>query len=154
VYFGTNASGYQLSCLAGYTYNSIAALSFLKRLPESISEHNAPQSSPRKPNTGERGLENLQGTIWWLLSREVAYPVKEEVKYPTEERFSHTTVIPPQSQEASIADMPSLTTLSLQETQYVGFNGRINKLVDTCYCFWVSASLAVVSPVTRTKKPN
>jgi geranylgeranyl transferase type-1 subunit beta len=29
------------------------------------------------------------------------------------------------------------------DSQWVGFNGRCNKNVDTCYCFWVGASLEV-----------
>lgn len=26
---------------------------------------------------------------------------------------------------------------------FIGFNGRCNKMVDTCYAFWVGASLGV-----------
>lgn len=32
----------------------------------------------------------------------------------------------------------------LEEHEYVGLNGRCNKPVDTCYSFWVSASLSVM----------
>jgi prenyltransferase beta subunit len=45
------------------------------------------------------------------------------------------------------ADVPSLAALTLNETQFVGCNGRLNKEADTCYCFWVVATLQV-----RTKK--
>jgi geranylgeranyl transferase type-1 subunit beta len=41
-------------------------------------------------------------------------------------------------------EMPSLADLSLNEVMCIGFNGRANKLADTCYCFWVSASLEVL----------
>lgn len=33
--------------------------------------------------------------------------------------------------------------VSLEDSEFVGFNGRCNKPVDTCYAFWVSASLNV-----------
>lgn len=32
------------------------------------------------------------------------------------------------------------------ELQWVGFNGRCNKIADTCYSWWVGASLAVRTP--------
>jgi hypothetical protein len=38
--------------------------------------------------------------------------------------------------------------LSLQDVDFVGFNGRCNKSVDTCYAYWVTASLDV-SPFIR-----
>jgi geranylgeranyl transferase type-1 subunit beta len=41
------------------------------------------------------------------------------------------------------SDPLSISDLSLNDSQFVGFNGRTNKRVDTCYAFWVTASLAV-----------
>jgi geranylgeranyl transferase type-1 subunit beta len=40
---------------------------------------------------------------------------------------------------------PTLGSLSFEDVskQCVGFNGRCNKLADTCYCWWVSGSLSV-----------
>ncbi len=38
---------------------------------------------------------------------------------------------------------PSAPGLSLEEDEFVGFNGRCNKTVDTCYAYWVTASLDV-----------
>ena len=37
----------------------------------------------------------------------------------------------------------SLDDLSLHGSPFVGFNGRCNKRVDTCYAFWVTGSLDV-----------
>jgi prenyltransferase beta subunit len=42
---------------------------------------------------------------------------------------------------------PSLAVLMAENLQYVGFNGRHNKLADTCYSFWVGASLDVSFPL-------
>lgn len=36
-----------------------------------------------------------------------------------------------------------LTEVDFSRIQWIGFNGRSNKLADTCYVFWASASLAV-----------
>jgi len=38
---------------------------------------------------------------------------------------------------------PSVPGLSLRDDEFVGFNGRCNKSVDTCYAYWVTASLDV-----------
>lgn len=37
----------------------------------------------------------------------------------------------------------ALTVPDLQELQWAGFNGRCNKVADTCYSWWVGGSLAV-----------
>jgi len=39
---------------------------------------------------------------------------------------------------------PSMADLSLKDSPFVGFNGRSNKRADTCYAFWVTASLAMI----------
>lgn len=33
--------------------------------------------------------------------------------------------------------------IRLEDWQWAGFNGRCNKVADTCYCYWNSGSLAV-----------
>jgi geranylgeranyl transferase type-1 subunit beta len=45
-----------------------------------------------------------------------------------------------------VFEPPSMTDLSLNDSKFVGFNGRSNKRADTCYAFWVAASLAVCFP--------
>lgn len=37
----------------------------------------------------------------------------------------------------------AFTVPDLQELQWAGFNGRCNKVADTCYSWWVGGSLAV-----------
>jgi len=84
------------------------------------------------------GLTNLPGTIRWLLSRELAY--SEGDKAGDDE---NPLPAPMKWHGLEHAVVPSLAGLSLEETQFVGFNGRINKLADTCYCYWVGATLHV-----------
>lgn len=40
-------------------------------------------------------------------------------------------------------DMPISLESADESEDFVGFNGRCNKMVDTCYAFWVGASLDV-----------
>jgi len=49
----------------------------------------------------------------------------------------------------------TLADLSLKDDQFVGFNGRFNKRVDTCYAFWAGASLdASLAPYTQIPDKN
>jgi geranylgeranyl transferase type-1 subunit beta len=47
---------------------------------------------------------------------------------------------------AGIHPEPLIPSLSTTDPEFVGFNGRCNKTVDTCYAFWVTASLNVLLP--------
>ena len=38
--------------------------------------------------------------------------------------------------------------VSMYERQWVGVNGRCNKVADTCYSFWVGGTLGVSSRLT------
>jgi geranylgeranyl transferase type-1 subunit beta len=109
-----------LTVIAGYTYCAIGALSFLDRLPQSTD------SLP--------GLTNIPSTIKWLVSRQVGYSTEESESPPsTPINFSGI------SNENAV--QPS--GISGDNHEFVGFNGRCNKMVDTCYSFWVTGSLDV-----------
>ena len=65
----------------------------------------------------------------WLVSRQFAY------LDPSSDATS----------EDSASEPPSLARLSLDENlRHVGFNGRCNKVADTCYTWWVGATLATL----------
>jgi geranylgeranyl transferase type-1 subunit beta len=90
------------------------------------------------------GLTNFPATIRWLVSRQVGYSIDKD------DENDDSDNLPLQDQRNALAglykdsaEVPSLADLSLKEDQFVGFNGRCNKNVDTCYAFWVGASLAV-----------
>ncbi|TVY85943.1 Geranylgeranyl transferase type-1 subunit beta, partial [Lachnellula willkommii] len=116
---------------AGYTYCAIASLSFLNRLPSSPTSEIKSDLLP--------GLTNIPATIRWLVSRQVGYRDEEEDEEDEEDEDPH------QSQREALAgihkDTPLVPGLSLEDEEFVGFNGRCNKSVDTCYAFWVTASL-------------
>ena len=61
-----------------------------------------------------------------------------------EEEEHEGDILSLQDQRDALAGIHTpLTKLSLQDDQFVGFNGRCNKRADTCYAFWVGASLSV-----------
>lgn len=126
---------------AGYTYCAFASLSLLDRLPKKTETHDT-TSNKRLP-----GLTNLPATIRWLVSRQTEY-------FPAETDDEQDETPPPQlplqEQRNALAGiykdstgLPSLADLSIHDSHFVGFNGRSNKRVDTCYAFWVTAALAV-----------
>ena len=132
--------------LAGYTYCAIASFSLLHRLPDSPAAFS--QNFSTVDGTSHNilpGLTNFPATVRWLVSRQVGYSEDDD---GDDDEDNHT--LPLQDQRDALAgihehttEVPSFAGLSLQESQFVGFNGRCNKRVDTCYAFWVGASLDV-----------
>jgi len=105
---------------AGYTYCAVGALSFLGRLP------NPADSAP--------ALTNIPSTIRWLVSRQVGYS-EEETGSPPPLRIKLAGVFEEKARDSDIF---------FDDSQFVGFNGRCNKMVDTCYAFWVTGSLKIL----------
>jgi len=73
-------------------------------------------------------------TVSWLVSRQTIL-LDEEESVDSEA----------DDENSKIAEEPddSSTTQSDLEYQWVGFNGRCNKVADTCYEWWALGSLAV-----------
>lgn len=127
--------------IAGYTYNAVASLAFLDQLPESVTQSSFDwKSSPETSNSRKTALTNLPRTIRWLLSRQLMCYNSDGDERDQNLDSLHENP----DHENSEAGMPSPpASPSLSEAFCVGFNGRANKLADTCYCFWVTASLEV-----------
>jgi len=106
--------------IAGYAYCAIAALSLLDRLPQ----HTKPGQ--------KSSLTNVPATIQWLVSRQTGYYEEDS------EDESDCS-----DQNTSKADV--CVEDEYQTFDFVGFNGRCNKVVDTCYAFWVGGSIDVCS---------
>jgi len=121
-YDGGISESFQHEPHAGYTCCAISALSILHRLPSSASP-----ASPVAP-----GLTNIPETIRWLVSRQLGYTEEEENE-------SEHKVLPVLA--GVYQNEPSVLGLSVRDKEFVGFNGRCNKSVDTCYGYWVTASL-------------
>lgn len=127
-----------ITALAGYTYCAIGSLSLLHRLPDPSA---AKSSKPQIKYTTNPlpGLANLPTTIRWLISRQIEYFPEQEL----DEDSTPGLALEVERNANDPAEQPSLNDLSLQDNYGVGFNGRTNKRVDTCYAFWVTASLDV-----------
>ncbi|KAK5139093.1 hypothetical protein LTR04_003892, partial [Oleoguttula sp. CCFEE 6159] len=140
---------------AGFTYCAISALSFVDRLP-----HGA---KTRDDDDGPlAGLSDLHATIRWLASRQTATlddddevdTNGDETDTPSTCHDAHTFVrlrgFPSEQGEQSYKERPT----SHLDLQWAGFNGRCNKLADTCYAFWVGASLDVLHKAPIASRPR
>jgi len=99
--------------------------------------------------------ELVDDMLHWLVSRQTGY-IHEDEGYAIDEdedeepepftpgwkvqgAYPALAVNPLEPQKES-ADVPP------EELLWAGFNGRPNKVADTCYAFWVGGSLGVSSP--------
>jgi geranylgeranyl transferase type-1 subunit beta len=74
------------------------------------------------------------------MTRHVEYIGSDEEEDEEEqEKTAKMSLYPGNGDE----DMPSASGLSLEDKHFIGCNGRVNKRPDTCYSFWVGASLDV-----------
>ncbi|UZP41685.1 hypothetical protein NXS19_009501 [Fusarium pseudograminearum] len=117
-YDGGVAESSQHESHAGYAYCAIGALSLLDRPLDSTSAHSLEKAM-------EEGIPNRQGLIQFLASRPFAYLPQEEEADEVEENFIESKV-------------------GAAEYGHIGFNGRWNKKADTCYCWWVGGTLAML----------
>lgn len=104
--------------LAGFTYCALAALALL--------EHS---SFTRITVFKLPAISNPGQTINWLLKRQTAQPDCPSLngQQPSEEQTPRSSSPKPGHRTPGSA----------------GFNGRCGKSADTCYSFWVGASLLV-----------
>ena len=134
---------------AGWTYCGIGALSLLGRLP-----------ATHRPSDTENAVTPgfLEDLLHWLVMRQTSMLSEEDDGNDDEETATsgshaqeqeglgandsvsiatHTENIPSHSMESSINE------INIDDLHWAGFNGRCNKVADTCYSFWVGGSLGV-----------
>jgi geranylgeranyl transferase type-1 subunit beta len=112
---------------AGYTYCAISALSLLDR----------PPTPPLQPPALERGIPSRPALVAWLTSRPFAYvpPSSAEGGGNDEDEEDEDNFAQPAA--LSAAALPAADATA-------GYNGRCNKVADTCYAWWVAGALALV----------
>jgi geranylgeranyl transferase type-1 subunit beta len=103
---------------SGYTYCAIAALAALDQMDATKSSHNSPIDASM--------------AVRWLLSRQVEFSERMENGYPDDVHDGGVL---------AAAELSAISKISIHEPIHLGFNGRLNKDVDTCYCFWNCGSL-------------
>lgn len=112
---------------AGMTYCAIAALSLLGHLNES-------------------GIESVEALTRWLVSRQVPFEKKDELGEEEREEALETGT---EEEKLEISKVLSKVELGTDgRPVWGGFNGRCNKLADTCYSFWVGASLDMLKKLS------
>jgi len=130
---------------AGFACCAINALYFVDRLP--LSAELTHESDNRI-----RGISNLPLTLHWLASRQTLTldhddaidTLGDETDTAATCHDAHSFVklksYPSKAGELSFAAQPK----SHMELQWVGMNGRCNKIADTCYAYWVSTPLKLM----------
>ncbi|KAI9766543.1 MAG: hypothetical protein M1840_006501 [Geoglossum simile] len=127
------------------TYCGIGALSFLNRLPDSLGDvaFKVQELTKGDDISVLTGLPSLEETIRWLAERQVGYfPHEEDESEEDDEGKGAEKVVPNPQRREGIAE--TVNEHLPYGTHYAGFSGRRNKKADTCYSFWVGASLAIL----------
>jgi geranylgeranyl transferase type-1 subunit beta len=129
---------------AGFTCCAITALQLVDRLPQ----HG---TSPDTAHDTLRGITDLPLTLHWLTSRQTL-TIKEEDMLDTYGCETDSTATCHDAHsfvklksysvvgEQSYRDRPAVD----YNLDWVGLNGRCNKVADTCYAYWVCAPLKIL----------
>ncbi|KUI57785.1 Geranylgeranyl transferase type-1 subunit beta [Cytospora mali] len=140
-YDGGFSESYRHESHAGYAYCAVAALALLDRPLErgKVAEGQTP--CHKKSQALQKGIGDIPGFISFLVSRQFVY------LEPTRENAGKDYYEDDEEEDPDSANF-LLANLSLAEcteaAKHVGFNGRCNKVADTCYTWWVLGSLSVL----------
>ena len=100
---------------SGLNFCAIAALACLDKLKGETTDRNP---------CLHLGSIDIKHNIHWMLQRQTAWVDEDDTS---------------SSDSGSDEDQD-------QDSQYpVGFNGRLGKMADTCYCFWNAGALSILS---------
>ena len=98
--------------------------------------------------------EFVENVTKWLVSRQTLMLVEEDELPMADEEPPDVTppkFFPPAFHVQGAFPVPVADAItpkaplemSPQDLQWAGFNGRCNKVADTCYAFWVGGTLGV-----------
>ncbi|KAF1945453.1 geranylgeranyl transferas-like protein type i beta subunit [Clathrospora elynae] len=127
----------------GFTCCAIAALAFLDRLPLSPSQ---------KPDRVIRGVSDVPKTLHWLVSRQTLTLDEDDGldTYNDETDSSETchdahTFVKMGAYQSVQGNSNSKGRPHIHyELEWVGMNGRCNKVADTCYAYWSCVPLQLL----------
>ncbi|KAI0970250.1 terpenoid cyclases/Protein prenyltransferase [Xylaria arbuscula] len=108
---------------AGYAYCAVAALALLE-------DSAGPESTPGRYI--REGIPSVPALIHFLVNRQFVYhdPTNDDDEDNDSSNHSPSELTP--------------STLTDAEPILAGFNGRLNKLPDTCYTWWNSGTLSLL----------
>lgn len=115
---------------AGYAYCAVAALAILDMAAEDT----------QKPNRYlEAGIPSIPALVHWLVSRQFAYTGDEDEEDEDAEGEDRPA--------DAVAEVPveEMAALDICDATLTGFNGRLNKVADSCYTWWVAGTLRMIS---------
>ncbi|KAK2048999.1 prenyltransferase and squalene oxidase [Colletotrichum somersetense] len=122
---GLAQSSHQNESHAGYAWCAVSALLLLDRPPEQGAK-------PHVSETLKQGVPDVSLLIRFLVYRQFEYLEQDDDDSDDPDN-------------ANSAPAESLAGLSLDPNlRFVGFNGRCNKVADTCYCWWVGGTLQML----------
>lgn len=145
-YDGGFAESWAHESHAGYGYCAVAALALLDRPLEGGGDDSKEEGNVASKAISE-GIANRKGFVSWLASRQFAYLPEDEASDNDDDEDDD-----PATANFRIADL-SLSDSAATMPQLIGFNGRCNKVADTCYTWWTLGSLAVLNLPDNSPDP-
>ena len=105
--------------------------------------------SSNRLSNGERRLITPESDLLvrWILERQTTY-----VEEPDEDEEDDSIDPAPASFKSEITPNSIASKAVDENLTTVGFNGRPNKVADTCYCWWNLGSLAVRLHILHAQK--
>ncbi|WQF84279.1 Putative terpenoid cyclases/protein prenyltransferase alpha-alpha toroid [Colletotrichum destructivum] len=127
---GLAQSSHQNESHAGYAWCAVSALVLLDRPPT----QGAIPAIPHRSEILHQGIPDVSLLVKFLAYRQFEYLERED---DSDDTATDNFLLP-----------YSLNDLSLDPNlRLVGFNGRCNKVADTCYCWWVGGTLQMLGHV-------
>ncbi|KAI1859406.1 hypothetical protein JX265_010409 [Neoarthrinium moseri] len=122
---------------AGYGYCAVSALSILDLAEEDAEEPN---------KSLQAGIADIPALVHYLVCRQFAYTDEEEDEEEDEDGENEDGENEGEPPETLTTDtpIPEMATLSIDYVNIAGFSGRLNKIPDTCYTWWVAGALRIL----------
>lgn len=161
-YDGGFAESWQHESHAGYAYCAVAALSMLGRPLEGTTAMNKDgteqtlydrnnKNNNTKSEILQKGVGDMQGLVSFLMSRQFVY--LPPITSTNNNNNVHNDDDDDDDEDPATANF-RFADLSLEDNtthaQHIGFNGRCNKIADTCYTWWTLGSLATLGLLTNS----
>ncbi|EED15298.1 geranylgeranyl transferase beta subunit, putative [Talaromyces stipitatus ATCC 10500] len=135
---------------AGLTYCAVGALALLQRTGSLGA-----QLAVLSPKT-----ENYQSLLRWLVSRQTSdLGAEDEEDDEADTKGDSASTVETQDESTTnlseqIDKLPECLPIHEESLKWAGFNGRLNKIADTCYCFWVTGTLGTMNQLSLIDAPG
>ena len=137
-YEGGLGQGWEMEGHSGLNFCGIACLELLRRCEEQERGLGLASLS-LDPEQGHPVFSDLdlQECVKYMLARQTTWV--DELDDEDEDEEATTNGVPDASEPATVRTPPP----GSDETPIAGFNGRPNKMANTCYCYWNLGALAI-----------